>query len=177
MTMPTRFRRIGWLAALSICLALYTLLHLKVNAVHSDVVRAERQIVQLEEQNMLLETEFLTRSNQVQLAKLNRINFGFQAPKAEQFIDGERQLARFGSPRDEHAPAPILLAGVATEDGVPPFPQLVSPLTGEVVDAALVEGVVSEEEAAPTGRLAFSLADATRKVRVPLTAVRGESGQ
>ena len=40
--------RIGWVAALALCTALYLLLHLKVHAVQSDVIRAERQIVRLE---------------------------------------------------------------------------------------------------------------------------------
>ena len=99
MTPQRRIRRIGWLAALGTCIVLYALLHVKVNAVHAEVVQAERQIVRLENQNMLLETEFLTRSSQVQLAAWNRIDFGFEAPRAEQFIDGPMQLASFGSPR------------------------------------------------------------------------------
>ena len=39
---PSRLRRIGWLAALGLCAALYVLLHIKVTAVHADVVQAER---------------------------------------------------------------------------------------------------------------------------------------
>ena len=79
MTTQSRIRRIGWLAALALCLALYGVLHFKVHAVQSAVVRAERQIVQLEEATMLLETEYLTRSSQIQLARWNRVDFGFVA--------------------------------------------------------------------------------------------------
>ena len=111
MNLPTSIRRIGWFAALSLCLAMYTLLHLKVNAVHSDVVRAEREIVRLQSRNLLLETEFLTRANQMQLARWNRVEFGLSAPQAEQFIPSERQLAQFSGPRGDGAPAPIRLAG------------------------------------------------------------------
>lgn len=161
MTQSTRYRRMGWLAALSICLVLYTLLHLKVNAVHSEVVRAERQIVQLEQTNMLLETEFLTRSNHVQLAKLNRINFGFQSPRADQFVGAQRQLAQFGSPRGADAPPPIRLAGMTSEEGLPEFPQLVSPLTGQPVEAALVEVDHVKERKGESGRLVISLTDAS----------------
>ena len=176
MTTPARYRRIGWLAALSICVILYALLHIKVNAVHSDVVRAERQIVELEEDKLLLETEFLVRSSQVQLAKLNRINFGYRAPLAEQFLGGERQLAMFGSPRAAGAPAPIMLAGMTSEDGVPPFPQLVSPLTGKPVDEALVEGNRGDGEAATGGRITFSLTENDREARVPLAAISRNIG-
>src|SRR5690606_19869782 len=58
MTPQSSLRRIGWLAALAACTALYLTLHLKVHAVRSEVVRAERQIVALEQEKLLLETEF-----------------------------------------------------------------------------------------------------------------------
>tara|TARA_A100001391_G_scaffold114330_2_gene77205 strand:- start:25634 stop:26170 length:537 start_codon:yes stop_codon:yes gene_type:complete len=178
MTTPARYRRFGWLAALSVCLLLYVMLHLKVNAVHSDVVRAEREIVRLERANMMLETEFLTRSNQVQLARLNRINFGFRAPEASQFIDGERQLARFSKPRSNDAPAPIRLAGLTSTDGVPAFPKLVSPLTGEPLDAALVKGEPpAGSEASGRRSTAVGLGSGTGQVRVPLASLGGELGQ
>lgn len=140
MTPQRRIRRIGWLAALGTCIALYALLHVKVNAVHADVIRAERQIVRLEEQNMLLETEFLTRSSQVQLAAWNRVDFGFEAPRAEQFIDSPMQLASFGIPRHADAPAPIRLAGMTSGEDIAEFPKLVSPLTGKPVDERVLAG-------------------------------------
>ena len=178
MTAPARYRRFGWLAALSICVVLYVMLHLKVNAVHSEVVQAEREIVRLERANMMLETEFLTRSNQVQLARLNRINFGFRAPEASQFIDGERQLAQFSKPRAVDAPAPIRLAGLTSSDGVPAFPKLVSPLTGEPLDAALVEGVAPADHDASRARgVGIGLGNSGGQVRVPLVSLRGDLGQ
>src|SRR5690606_19338404 len=70
-------RRIGWAAVLVVCTALYLALHLRVNAVKSQVLRAERQIVALEQQKLLLETEFETRSNQQQLATWNDVEFGY----------------------------------------------------------------------------------------------------
>ena len=161
---PRGFRRIGWFAALGTCLALYAILHVKVTAVHADVVRAERQIVALEEQNMLLETEFLTRSNQVQLAAWNRVDFGFQSPTADQFIDSPRQLARFGTPPAEGAPAPIRLAGLRAGEDVPDFPQIVSPLTGEPIKANLFD-----EEREENPALAVTLAPGP--LRVPIAGI------
>ena len=139
MTRNARIGRIGWFAALGICTALYLGLHFKVQSVVSEVVRAERQIVALEERNMLLETEFLSRSNQAQLAAWNRVDFGYVAPDADQFISGERQLAQFSEPRSANAPAPIRLASMTATEERPRFAELVSPLTGEPVDPALVE--------------------------------------
>ncbi len=164
MTPQGRIRRIGWIAALGICLALYAMLHIKVTSVHAEVVRAERQIVGLETQNMLLETEFLTRSNQVQLAAWNRVDFGFQAPAADQFIDSPRQLASYGAPRGENAPAPIRLAGLRAGADEPDFPQIVSPLTGRPIEANLLaEGDPSD------GRLAVAIAPGP--LRVPIAGV------
>ncbi len=142
MTPQGNLRRIGWIAALACCTALYLMLHLKVHAVRSDVVRAERQIVSLEQQKLMLEIEFETRSSQRQLAAWNSVDFGYTAPTAGQFLDSERQLASFGGPPAPGAPAPIRVAGL-TDRGEPEFPRpdderAVSPLTGEPIAEELL---------------------------------------
>ncbi|RKF21201.1 hypothetical protein D6851_09850 [Altericroceibacterium spongiae] len=138
MTSQSRIRRIGWIAVLALCTGLYLMLHLKVHAVRSDVVRAERQIVSLENAKLLLETEFETRASQQQLANWNRLEFGYRAPSAGQFIENERQLASLGTPRAVGAPEPIRVARNGDADGAPPFPQFVSPLTGKPVDEKII---------------------------------------
>jgi hypothetical protein len=138
MTQQSRMRRMGWLAVLSLCTVFYLALHLKVHAVQSEVVRSERQIIALESEKALLETEFETRANQEQLASWNRIDFGYTAPAAGQFVESERQLAKFGTPRAAGAPAPILVAGIAEGDKPPPFAKFVSPL-GRPVDGKLLQ--------------------------------------
>ncbi len=158
-------RHISWFFALGVCIFLYGMLHIKVTAVHSDVVRAERQIVFLEDEKLLLETEFLTRSNQVQLAAWNRVDFGFQSPTADQFIDSHRQLAQFGVPRAADAPAPIRLAGLRSGEDVPEFPRLVSPLTGRTIDANLIED--NHEEPA-----SVAITIAPGPLRVPIAGVQ-----
>lgn len=167
MTPHERMRRLGWLVTLAICIALYLMLHLKVHAVVSDVVRSERQIVALEQEKLLLETEFETRSNQLQLAAWNQVDFGYTAPTASQFIEGERQLASFGTPRGIGAPEPIRVAGV--DGDAPAFPKFVSPLTGKPVDDALIEPERAE-----------TLADArsdSGAMRVPLRATIASLGE
>jgi hypothetical protein len=162
-----RIRRIGWFAALAICAMLYLTLHLKVHAVGSEVIRAERQIVALEQQKLLLETEFQTRSNQLQLEEWNRVDFGYTAPSAEQFLENERQLASFGSPRAPGAPQPIRVAGASGE--APKYPRLVSPLTGKPIDEELLEPERRAELAD------VRLADGS--MRIPLGAVIGSASQ
>jgi hypothetical protein len=165
MTPHSRIRRVGWFAALAVCAMLYLTLHLKVHAVRSEVIRSERQIVALEQQKLLLETEFQTRSNQLQLEEWNRVDFGYTAPTAAQFLENERQLASFGSPRAPGAPEPIRVASTSGE--APAYPKLVSPLTGKPIDEELVE---PERRANLSG---VRLAEGT--MRIPLGAVIGTS--
>lgn len=103
-------RSLGWMAVLTICLALVAILGFRVHAVKSEVLLAERELLSLKRETLLLETEFETRANQRQLAAWNAVEFGYEAPRADQFLDGERQLASLGQRRGPDAPAPIMLA-------------------------------------------------------------------
>jgi hypothetical protein len=103
-------RSLGWMAVLAMCLALVVILSFKVHAVKSEVLLAERQILALQRETLLLETEFETRASQRQLAAWNAVEFGYEAPRADQFLDGARQLASLGQRRGPDAPAPIRLA-------------------------------------------------------------------
>lgn len=175
MTQHGHMRRIGWFAILAVCATLYLMLHLRVQAVKSDVIRAERQIVALEQQKLFLETEFETRANQLQLAAWNNVDFGYTAPTASQFLQNERQLAGFGSPRAPGAPEPIRIAGNTGDE--PEFDEIVSPLTGKPVEQALLEpegaraGTLTNARIAGDGRLADG------SMRIPLGAVIGSATQ
>ena len=135
-----RLRQVGWVAVLLTCGALLMALTLKVNAVKSQVRLTERQIVALRQETMFLETEFETRANQQQLSSLNQVEFGYQAPSAGQYLEGERQLAALGKPRLLNGPSPIRVASAAdiTEDSG--FPAMVSPLTGKAMAAEVPRG-------------------------------------
>lgn len=169
MSAQSRLRRVGWIAALALCTLCYLGLHLKVHAIQSEVVNAERRIVQLEDEKLLLETEFATRASQEQLARWNRVEFGYTAPKAGQFIENERQLARFGTPRLPGAPEPIRVASLSAGDEAPPFPKFVSPLTGKQVDRELIEAEVHH--------VALSAGGSAGALRIPLAAAVGNVGE
>ncbi|MCB2060311.1 MAG: hypothetical protein R3E09_03225 [Novosphingobium sp.] len=126
-----RLQSIGWAFVLTVCFGLTMALTFRVNAVKSQVHLADRQIVALKREKLFLETEFEARSNQQQLTALNDIEFGYEAPKAEQYIEGERQLAGLGKPRAPDAPAPIRVASAADGDQRAPFMAMVSPITGK----------------------------------------------
>jgi len=116
MTPQAQLRRMGWIALLALLTGLYLMLHFKVQAVHSDVVRAERRIVSLEQEKLLLATEFETRSNQMQLAAWNQVDFGYVAPTAGQFLEGKRQLASLGAGAVLPGSSPIMLANADVEE-------------------------------------------------------------
>ena len=167
MTPQNRFHRMGWLAALGLCTLFYVGLHIKVHAVQSEVIGAERRIVALEGRRLLLETEFETRASQERLSTLNRVEFGYVAPGVGQFVEDERELSGFGAPRGLDGPAPIRVAAVSAGDA-PPFPRLVSPLTGRPIDEELVEPEPSRENM--SARNASSM-------RIPLAAIAGSTGE
>ncbi len=116
MMNPSQARSLGWVAVLVMCAALVTALSFKVHAVKSQVLLAERQLISLKRETLLLETEFQTRASQRQLAAWNNVEFGYTAPRALQFLDGERQLASLGQLRGPNAPSPIRLARAESAD-------------------------------------------------------------
>lgn len=134
MMRGSRLRQIGWAMALGICILAFAALTFQVNTVKSAVRLAERQIIELEREKILLETEFQTRANQQQLADWNRIEFGYGAPEAGQYLENERQLADLGMPRQAGAPDPIRVAR-ATEERDSGIPSLLSPVTGQSAQA------------------------------------------
>ncbi|QDH35611.1 hypothetical protein [Porphyrobacter sp. YT40] len=110
-------RSLGWAAVMAVCVALVVVLSFKVHAVKSEVLLAERQLISLQREALLLETEFQTRASQRQLAEWNTVEFGYQSPRAGQFLEAERQLASLGERLGPDAPAPIRLA--RAEDAAP----------------------------------------------------------
>lgn len=130
-----RLRSIGWAAVLLTCFTLTVVLTFQVNAVKSQVRLTERKIVALKQEKLFLETEFETRANQQQLKNLNDVEFGYQAPTASQYLEGERQLAQLGKPRGADAPAPIRVASAALIAAPAPLSEIVSPLTGKAMAA------------------------------------------
>lgn len=133
-----RLRSIRWAGLLVFCFVLTVVLTFKVNAVKSQVRLAERQILAIKQDKLLLETEFETRANQQQLRSLNAVEFGYQAPAAGQYLEGERQLAALGKPRAADAPSPIRFAHA--EDPRGNTTEMLNPLTGKAMAAEPPKG-------------------------------------
>ena len=150
MVSGSRLRQIGWLVALAVCLGLFLALTFRVHAVNSEVLLAERQIVALKNETLMLETEFQTRASQRQLSDWNTVDFGYNAPRADQYLGSERQLASFSAPGIPGAPSPIRVAraDIPVEPAEPG--EMRSPLTGEpvaltVASAEVETGVIFAE--------------------------------
>jgi hypothetical protein len=130
-----RMRSIGWAAVLLVCFTFTVVLTFKVNAVKSQVRLTERKILAVKQDKLLLETEFETRANQQQLRSLNQVEFGYQAPAAGQYLEGERQLASLGKERGADAPSPIRVAKADAPEAGASIPEMVNPLTGKAMAA------------------------------------------
>jgi hypothetical protein len=170
-------RSLGWAAVLAVCAALVVVLSFKVHAVRSEVLLAERQLIALQRETLLLETEFETRASQRQLAEWNTVEFGYAAPRAGQFLDGERQLASLGEVRGPNAPAPIRLARADAAEAAEAAGEAAmrSPVSGAKVTLAALE---AEKDAGEVFAEAFGdfLIDASpirpAKAETPRTAAR-----
>jgi hypothetical protein len=129
----SRIRQIGWAAVLAACIALFALLSFQVQTVRSEVLLAEREIISLERDVLMLETEFQTRASQRQLAEWNTLELGYKAPRSDQYLESERQLAALGQAAGPNAPSPIRVARAdLTAADIAPG-GMVSPITGEPV--------------------------------------------
>jgi hypothetical protein len=153
MTSHAPFRRIGWIALFIALAGLTFALHVKVQAVYSDVVRAERQIVALEQEKLLLATEFETRASQLQLAAWNRVDFGYSAPTADQFLDAEVQLAALGTRGLPGFGAPVQLARAEAEPSEPQ-PGTTAPAEIDAGEAEI--RLATARLGGPTGRIALA---------------------
>lgn len=113
-----RLRTIGWIALIFVvAIGLYPL-SLSVAALRSDLNRVERDIVATKSQIRYLETEFATRASLQQLETWNDLEYGYVAPSASQYLDGERDLADLGGRRTPGEPvrvAAMTLDGQVTE--------------------------------------------------------------
>ena len=118
-----RLHTIGWGTALAICFAIIAVLTMRVNAVKAQVTLTDRQIAQLGQEKLYLETEFETRASQQQLRAMNDVDFGYTAPSAGQYLKSERDLAALGKPAAPDAPSPIRVAAASDGAGAERAPQ------------------------------------------------------
>lgn len=112
-----RLEGIGWLALVFLVAILLYPLSLSVATLRSDLARTDRQIVSVKKEIRYLETEFSARANLRQLEHWNKMEYGYVAPKASQYLEGERALANLGG---KNLRKPVKVAVISTMDKVRP---------------------------------------------------------
>lgn len=94
----------------------YTI-NVSVSATRTELQQVERQIVEAQQRNRMLEGDIAVLANAHQLDRWNRDYFGLVAPGAGQYLSGERALAsldRLRPARNASIDAPVLVAMAAT---------------------------------------------------------------
>lgn len=141
MKTTNRLRQIGWGSLLGLCVAAFAVLSLTVHAVRNEVLKTDISIVALKKKKQRLETEFQARASQHQLARWNRVELGFVAPRADQYLKGRKQLAELGQRRGPGAPSPIRVARADAQDvGAFARREMVSPVSGAPITLASMRG-------------------------------------
>jgi hypothetical protein len=109
MMMAARFRSVFWVAIASIAGLGCYLVTQYVAGERLALAHVERQVLRSRIAVRNLQTELGTRGSMAQLEQWNSDALALAAPKAEQFVKGEAQLAMLGRP-----PAPALPEGART---------------------------------------------------------------
>ena len=84
-----RLKNIGWLALVFMVAVLLYPLSLNVAALHSDLSRIDRDILETKQEINFLQAEIRTRASVAQLEEWNQLLYGYEPPRADQFIDGD----------------------------------------------------------------------------------------
>lgn len=164
MTLQDALNRAGWTLAFAIAATIFLALTFMANSAKSDVQQLERAIIAAERQKLLLETEFQARASQRQLAAWNAVEFGYAAPRGDQFIDDERELVALASSPLRSAPEPIRLVRTVQprhQDGQ--ISSLVTAVAGLPIEETRISfnKVATLFDAAQTGDKATALSGLT----------------
>lgn len=112
-----RLKNIGWLALVFMVAVLLYPLSLNVAALHSDLTRIDRDILETRQEISFLQAEIRTRASVAQLEEWNQLLYGYEPPRADQFIDGERGLASIGGAAEGVKPVLVAVDMPAGEVG------------------------------------------------------------
>jgi hypothetical protein len=143
------FREVGWVAAVAgTALGCY-MVSLKVASERAALEQVENKIVLAQRDIRVLQTEIGTRGRLEQLESWNVKVLALSAPQAQQFLEGEFQLATLAAPTKKVDPAaPVVLASAPA-----PAPQR----------PALADDDDGEAKAGPTARDLMQVASYRRE--------------
>jgi hypothetical protein len=101
----TRFKMVGYAACVATAALGCYLVSLRVASERADLTRTERHLLMARQDIRSLQTELNTRSRLVQLERWNADVLALTAPKADQYLAGEMQLASLSAPTSPSADA------------------------------------------------------------------------
>ncbi|GAA4028352.1 hypothetical protein GCM10022281_03990 [Sphingomonas rosea] len=105
------FREMGWVAAVATTALGCYMVSLKVASERASLESVQNKIVLAQRDIRVLQTEIGTRGRLEQLESWNVKVLALSAPKAQQFLEGEFQLATLTAPKKTLDPAaPVVLA-------------------------------------------------------------------
>ncbi|WP_293882827.1 hypothetical protein [Sphingomonas sp.] len=139
-----RFRSLGWVAGVTTAAVSLYMVSLQVAAERGKLESVERQIALAQRNMRQLQTELGTRASLRQLEKWNGDVLALSAPKAQQFLHGEAELASLGSGAIDdgtpNAPPAVMNASFSSGSTVLPL----APVKTEVatIRTAALETVV-----------------------------------
>lgn len=118
------FREVGWVAAVAgTALGCY-MVSLKVASERASLDDVQNRIVLAQRDIRVLQTEIGTRGRLEQLESWNVKVLALSAPKAQQFLEGEFQLATLSAPKKTVDPAaPVVLASAPAPANARPVGQ------------------------------------------------------
>ncbi len=139
-----RLKNLGWLALVFLVAILLYPLSLNVAALHSDLVRVDRNILETKREISFLQAELRTRASMQQLEEWNDLLYGYQPPTAQQFVNGEAALAGLGG--DALVNKPVMVAA-SDNDGAAPAGVIGAGRNSETTKQSSV--AVMQEQSAP----------------------------
>ncbi len=110
-----RMRPIGWVAGVACAALSFYLVSLQVASERAALATAERRIAVTQREIRHLETEFSARASLRQLETYNQDVLALAAPKADQYLTNEVQLASY-APGDGGAIRPAAGTALASAD-------------------------------------------------------------
>lgn len=88
-----KLQGIGLIILLTFCALIVYPLSLRVSATRAELQKVEREIVRTRQRNRMLSGDIAVLANPAQLERWNTEYLGYAAPRAEQYLPGERALA------------------------------------------------------------------------------------
>jgi len=158
MMIAQRFRAVGYVAIVAIAATILYLISLQVAAERGKLEAVERQIAQAQREMRQLQTELGTRASMRQLEKWNGDILALSAPKADQYVHGQVQLAARtleGRTGDASLPPPAMAAAVVTRPQVAPP----SPVAPQIVEATVRDANFVKPAEAPKLQRVAMIAD------------------